>query len=567
MVLGQHKRAVGVFPNRHDAEYALNELRDSGFPMHKVSVIVRDADQHDDIAGADVRERVSNKADEGAVTGAVAGGALGGLTGLLVGLGLLAIPGIGPVMLAGATATTIATTLSGGALGAISGGIIGALIGLGIPEERARVYNERVAQGEYLVIVDGTDDEIARAEAILRSRGIQELGIYDVPNSDRYSTDYVTTATPNPGIPGVGLTRNKHAVGYFSHLRDAEQAIAALRDAGFPLSKISLVAQHFERRELFTGVELRDRFEAMRWGLPEERVRFYSDRVTRGDYVVIVSGTEDEIRQAASILSNYGIQEWQIYDPTAISYATTTTSHHEDAGIHVGRQHRAVGVFPNRQNAEAALTQLRDSGFPMTQVSVIAKDLDRHHHLAGAEVRDTPPYNDGASSDFVNVPHNSNVATHVDSKADEGAKVGAATGGAIGGLTGLLVGLGTLAIPGLGPIMLAGAGATALATTVAGGAIGAAAGGLGGALVGLGIPEERARIYNDRVARGDYLVMVDGTDDEIRRVQVILSHWGIQDWGIYDAPVIDTTPRSHASEHVVDQEAKVIIIDRRHETV
>jgi len=44
---------------------------------------------------------VGNKADEGAATGAVTGGAVGGLTGLLVGLGALAIPGIGPVMLAG----------------------------------------------------------------------------------------------------------------------------------------------------------------------------------------------------------------------------------------------------------------------------------------------------------------------------------------------------------------------------------------------------------------------------------------------------------------------------------
>jgi len=55
---------------------------------------------------------VGNKADE-ALAGAVTGGA-GGLTGLLVGLGALAIPGMGPVMLAGATATALATALSGG---------------------------------------------------------------------------------------------------------------------------------------------------------------------------------------------------------------------------------------------------------------------------------------------------------------------------------------------------------------------------------------------------------------------------------------------------------------------
>ena len=175
--VSRHKRAVGVFSNRHDAEYALHELRDSGFPMDTVSVVVRDADKISDIAGAEVRDRVSNKADEGAVSGAITGGTLGGLTGLLVGLGALAIPGIGPVMLAGATATAIATTLSGAGIGAAAGSLIGALIGLGIPEERARVYNERVSRGEYLIIIDGMDGEIALAEAILNRRGIQEFGI------------------------------------------------------------------------------------------------------------------------------------------------------------------------------------------------------------------------------------------------------------------------------------------------------------------------------------------------------------------------------------------------------
>lgn len=180
-MLGQQKRAVGVFSNYRDTETALNELRNSGFPMDRVSVVAQDAERGDDIAGADVSNKVGNKADEGAKAGAITGGTLGGLTGLLVGLGALAIPGIGPVMLAGATATAIATTLSGGAIGAAAGGLLGALIGLGIPEDRARVYNDRVSQGHYLVMVDGNQDEVNRAEAILSHRGIQEWGIYDAP--------------------------------------------------------------------------------------------------------------------------------------------------------------------------------------------------------------------------------------------------------------------------------------------------------------------------------------------------------------------------------------------------
>jgi uncharacterized membrane protein len=446
MALNQQKRAVGVFPNRQDAERALQELKNSGFSMDKVSVIAQDADKRDEIAGADVRDKVGNKADEGARTGAVAGGALGGLAGLLVGLGALAIPGIGPVMLAGATATTLATALSGTAIGAAAGSLIGALVGLGIPEERARVYNERVARGEYLVIVDGTEDEIRRAEAILNRAGIEEFGIYDAPARDRETRD-VTGRYDTPDLAAV---------------------------------------------------------------------------------------------------------------PSA--YAATGTPQ-AAAGIPVSRHRRAIGVFPSRRDAEAALSELRDSGFPMDKVSVIAKDADRSEHLAGAETSDR-------------------VGNRAGNKADEGAKAGAVGGGALGGLTGLLVGLGTLAIPGVGPVLLGGATATALATTLAGGAIGAAAGGLGGALVGLGVPDERAKVYSDRVSRGDYLVIVDGTDDEIARAEAILNRLGIQDFGIYDAAGVDrartspdyvanTTPSidtTGAHEQVISQHPHVTIVDHRDQT-
>ncbi len=199
MALGYEKRAVGVFSTSQEAQDALGELRDAGFPMSKVSVIAKDADSSK-FAGNDVKDADGNKADDGAVAGATTGGALGGLTGLLVGLGAIAIPGIGPVMLAGATATAIATTLSGAAIGAAAGGIIGSLVGLGIPEERARVYNDRVNQGHYLVMVDGTEDEIRHAETVLSRRGIQEWGIYDIPNATPIPTTHTSTTVEHEGI-------------------------------------------------------------------------------------------------------------------------------------------------------------------------------------------------------------------------------------------------------------------------------------------------------------------------------------------------------------------------------
>jgi hypothetical protein len=98
---------------------------------------------------------------------------------VLVGLGSLAIPGVGPIIAAGSVATAlVATVASTGIEAAALGGLVRAISDLGIPEEQARVYSDRLHQGHYLVIVDGTEDEIGRAESIFSDRGIQDWGVY-----------------------------------------------------------------------------------------------------------------------------------------------------------------------------------------------------------------------------------------------------------------------------------------------------------------------------------------------------------------------------------------------------
>lgn len=195
MATQQYKRAVGVFKSRRDAENALSALRDSGFTMDKISVLAKDADRNEEIAGVDVQDRNQmkddggNEASEGAGIGAVTGTALGGLGGLLVGLEALVIPGVGPFLAAG----TVATTLAGAGLGAASGAIVGALAGLGIPEEDAKAYDKRVSQGDYLVLIEGTATEIERAGSLLRNRGLEQWNIYDLAGDDR--TDINTSAT------------------------------------------------------------------------------------------------------------------------------------------------------------------------------------------------------------------------------------------------------------------------------------------------------------------------------------------------------------------------------------
>jgi hypothetical protein len=170
--------AIGVFSNREKAEQALNELKASGFSMEKVSIIAKDIDQGKQVASVQTSDRIGNQNVD--TTGAV-GDAISSATwgGVLVGLSSLALPGIGVVLAAGSVGVALLTSVAGVAVSAAAtNNLVQALTGLGIPEERARVYSDRLQQGNYLVIVDGTDDEIHRAEPILRERNIEYWGIY-----------------------------------------------------------------------------------------------------------------------------------------------------------------------------------------------------------------------------------------------------------------------------------------------------------------------------------------------------------------------------------------------------
>jgi hypothetical protein len=185
------KRAVGTFSNYETTEVALRYLKENNFLMEQISVIGSDIKNEIETTGVNTSEDLvninnlrtdKNKASENATDGAIAGITLGGFTGLLVGLGAMAIPGVGPVMLAGAAATALATTLSGGVIGGAIGSLAGGLVGLGIPADRAKVYSDLISDGNYLIMVEGSEDDITLAETIFNNHGIHDWYTYDLPH-------------------------------------------------------------------------------------------------------------------------------------------------------------------------------------------------------------------------------------------------------------------------------------------------------------------------------------------------------------------------------------------------
>lgn len=164
-----------------------------------------------------------------------------------------------------------------------------------------------------------------------------------------------------------------------------------------------------------------------------------------------------------------------------------------------------IGLFSDSDHAGQAVSELKQKGYT-NDISVIAKD---------------------ESSEEIK-------AHDVKQSTADGAASGAAIGGVMGGITGLLAGLSSVALPGIGTVLVAGP----LAATwgLVGGAAGMLSGGLIGALVDAGIPEEEAREYEHALQAGEVLVVVSADESKTTAVHQIM-----------DKHNVDTTQTQHSA--------------------
>jgi hypothetical protein len=153
-----------LFDDYSDAKAAVTELERLGVPHSDLSIVANNTHGDHDVSDVNAHGDVTR--------GASTGAALGGVGGLLAGLGLLAIPGLGPIVAAGWLASTAVGAAIGGVGGAATGGIVGALKNAGESEEDAHVYSEGVRRGGTLVSARVEDSLASEAEAVLNRRGV-----------------------------------------------------------------------------------------------------------------------------------------------------------------------------------------------------------------------------------------------------------------------------------------------------------------------------------------------------------------------------------------------------------
>ncbi|MDY6899417.1 MAG: hypothetical protein SWZ49_15255 [Cyanobacteriota bacterium] len=297
----QYKRALGIFPSRKDTEFALRELRKSYFPMDNISVIAREKKT----SNQEIKIRpkqFGNYVDKGAILSVITNRELSEITVSLAGLGTVKIPEIGPMILAGTAAITIAKTIASKEISEGTSSLVVSLTKLGISEGIAEFYEHRIKQGNYLVIAEGTENKIRLAETILKTCNIKELEISDVDISGRTDTD---DKEVNSYIRGVGSFPSQARV---------ESALKKLIDAGFPINQVTLITCDDTEHEWFPNLIVRHHLDNSPLKFPRERRQFFQASLDRGEYLLIVDGAENQFHCAEKILSRCGIHGFYVYD-------------------------------------------------------------------------------------------------------------------------------------------------------------------------------------------------------------------------------------------------------------
>ncbi|HEY8600167.1 MAG TPA: hypothetical protein VIL85_17150 [Thermomicrobiales bacterium] len=175
---------VSIFAGPYNAGRALTALREAGVEADQVSVVAKNTDTRSEIVEhTEMGEAQDTGADTimGALTGSALGGALG--------LGALFIPGVGPLVAAGA----LATTFGGAAVGAMVGGEAGeaeergvtgvglaeTLIAHGLPDPDAAGYESHVHNNSILIAAQTATEQAAiTVHQLLTAAGGTDVQIY-----------------------------------------------------------------------------------------------------------------------------------------------------------------------------------------------------------------------------------------------------------------------------------------------------------------------------------------------------------------------------------------------------
>ena len=162
---------VAIYDTHPQAEEAVKDLQKSGIDMKKLSIVGKDYHSEENVTG------YYNTGDRMMYWGKL-GAVWGGFWGMLFGAAAFAIPGIGPVLVAGPLVAWIIGVLESavvvGGLTAVGAG----LFSIGIPKDSVLKYESALKADKFIVVAHGTAAEVAKARDVMQTTQPTELAMH-----------------------------------------------------------------------------------------------------------------------------------------------------------------------------------------------------------------------------------------------------------------------------------------------------------------------------------------------------------------------------------------------------
>ena len=166
--MGEHNAVVAIYNTHTEAEAAIKELKRAAFNIEKLSIVGKDYHTEEHVVG------YYNAGDRMKYWGKL-GALWGSIWGWFIGAAFFAIPGVGPVLVAGPLVGWILGALEGAV---ITGGMtaIGAgLFSLGIPKDSVLNYETALKANKFILLAHGTAEETAHARSIIQTTRPQSM--------------------------------------------------------------------------------------------------------------------------------------------------------------------------------------------------------------------------------------------------------------------------------------------------------------------------------------------------------------------------------------------------------
>ncbi|MBW4420003.1 MAG: ChaB family protein [Myxacorys californica WJT36-NPBG1] len=171
--LGTPERTISaIFKNREQIDTVVRRLLDHGVSRDHISVVGKNFHSETRISGFITKRDVILG---GLKQGAAFGSFFGSILGLLTGVGVLFVPFVGTVVAAGPIGALLIGAASGAIAGSAGAGLVSAFVAIGMPEDKATIYQTRVEAGEFLTMVEVPDSKTGEIQTLLQESGGEEI--------------------------------------------------------------------------------------------------------------------------------------------------------------------------------------------------------------------------------------------------------------------------------------------------------------------------------------------------------------------------------------------------------